>query len=318
MEREADIQGAYPTGALLAGRMQLMPDGDVSGGGGAITEQAGEAEIPEGEVVTEQPEASQPPAQDWGTQALPEGHWARDKGAQTWGELDQTYRSGSDEARRLNESVQEYRRIIGAYNDYVKKFQASQPQAPVPGKTYLPGFNDKAAWDAGMAADPSGTFRKAVLASLKDDPQFAKDMIAPHIEPLREEQMLNLRRQQGSDLAQRYPELTNRQSPENAVSARWINENQELFGALAQMPNVHLPEVVFKLATYDLLRQKASAGEQQQARRRSTAGSARPGTGNRAAPKNATWEDKMARLAAEHEGIPEEVLKAAAEMGAVA
>ncbi len=292
---------------------ETVVESQVAGGEAAAGGDFDGAPPEVGGGVDEGGQQSQPT--DWAQQALPAGHWALEKGFKTWGDFDRSYRSSSDEARRLNETVNDYKRVLQAYGQKMQALQQAQ-QAPKAGAEYLPGFRDEATWKAACASNPADAMRQMVRAALKGDQELGQELVRPHLEPLQQEQRLSTLRAQSQELAHKYPEAKGG-SPENEAAANWINQNQQLYTQLLQLEGANLPEVVFKLATYDLLRQRVTAIDTQQQQRRKVAATARPGTGNRAAPKNATWDDKISRLAAEFPGVPEEILQAAGEMGPV-
>lgn len=266
------------------------------------------------EAVPAQPAATPgrgqpaPQAPDWSTQALPQGHPGLGKGFKTWGDLDKSYSSSSQEARRLaghNEKLTEHLskvvQAIQSRDAELAKLRALQAPA---GQDFMPGFKTQAEWNLAVQQDRGGALRK-FLASSMSDPEVQKSiqpMIDRQLQPLREAEEKALIQAQAQDVYARYPDFKPG-TPLHQTAVNWIEQRPELAEAIAALPlseGVNRSEIAFKLATFDILAEQLKGSLAKQGVARTKAATVQPATGARARPKTESPEDVVNALAAEH------------------
>lgn len=298
MDGEAEVAEGQTQEAEGGSTSQLFGMGDQ----GHTSESA-----PTEEPQTEEPAAPEPVA--WDQQPLPEGHPYASK-YKTLGDFSKAYEASSAEGRRLAQETRDYNARL---QDYDRRLQQLATQAQ-PAKqaekdgTFF-GFPSQKAFNFAMQEDPQGTMQKLVEYGATNSEkvggrieEIVSQRLNQALAPYEEHRVAEMTRAQIGALESRYP-LGEPNSPERQACANFL-DNTPWFADLQNYlykhhPGQNVPEVAYKLATYDMLAQKVKALESKVSATRSKADSARPGAGGKSKVKM--------------DGSPESVVAAAAE-----
>lgn len=314
--------------------LRLFPDApNASGGGGGVAPETPAAAAPASEgaagAAPETPAAGAAAAAggggeaEWGSQALPEGHWARERGAQTVADIERMYRESSTESRNWKTQAEtlmdKYASSLIDFTQKQKTQGAPPPGAPAGGGYF--GFPSIEAYKAAMAADPQAAMRKVVQHSITADPEFAKtvrELIKPDLEPL-QEQMTQAQKQafmvrataSWSEFEKEWPEFA-RGKPLYAEMEKVFAEDAEL-QALAQRNPLKAWNLVASQLDHRVKAQQLKANETKMKETRAQASTARVGAGGGGRPASGTMAEKIrARAAAaaqEGNPVPDDVVE---------
>jgi hypothetical protein len=254
------------------------------------------ADAPEQDVNPQQDTPSQDGGVDsapsaWSSQLLPPELATKYPGTKTWGEFENRYSSSSGEARRFQSEAESQGRIASGYKALIAQMRAAPAQAPqIPGangKGYF-GYQSQDAYNAAYQADPQSAVNTMIRHAVLNDPELKKQLIDPVIQEQLQpvQQHMNEQRlsAQTQDFYSRFPDA--KAGPLNAASVSYLNANPWVMGIQSLAPQANLPEVIYKLATYDILAQQVKAANGKVQQHAASAGTARPGSGGRAVPKD--------------------------------
>ncbi len=260
--------------------------------------------------------------EQWESGELPGNHWARANGVTTWGQLDQRYRSSSDESRRNAGLVEQYQqrmadmlwdqRRAGGQNGGGRQTAAGGQQQPAQGGMF--GFGSREAYAAGMQADPEGTLDKVFLHRLENNPEFAKRiqrLVAPTLEPLTEQltqqqEQEYMRRcgAQWQEFGKAWPDYFD--GGPQAQQFRQYCESRPSLADFIRKDPLNGWQMAAAALDREVKAQQLKASEGKLAETRGRSGSARVGAGTPSAAKAGSFEENIRAKAAQSaaEGRP--------------
>jgi len=267
---------------------------------------AAEEEIPEQpseEPVAEEPQPVEPPPEpSWEEMDLPANHPGAEK-YKTHGAYHQAYSASGEEGRRLAQRLRDAEETTRGYQQLLneRREPVETPQPKDAGGYF--GFKSKEHYTAMAQADLEGTLQKVISYGAANSPevhemvnQSVQEMIQPY-EHHRQQSVLDA---QFGAMQHKYPGAK-QGTPESQAACEFMDRNpwtSRIHSALADDPSANIPEVMYKLGTYDLLEQKVKSLEDKMKTRRKQADTARPGTGGTPSPKDDGSAKAIAEAAA--------------------
>lgn len=312
MSDEAEVQ-TIDSGADVAeafANYQKTEAGEVSNdvAGDTVERSNGADEIqPDGNTV----ESAK--VQSWDQTPLPADHWGREKGFKTVADLENSYKASSSEARSWQEQARNNQAINEGMREIVKQLQeqraAAQPAKPA---GYL-GYADQKTFERAYAEDSNKAMAQVVANAIKSNPDIAKGIVDPHLQPLYEQRHQERLQSHYQNLVGKYAEAKDG-TPEHNATAQLIESNPWVVEAAKSNPNVNFAELMFKAANYDLLAQKVKATDTKLVDKRAKSATVKTGTNAKAVrAEGATREDNIraaiAHLAEQGHNFPESMIK---------
>ena len=286
----------------------------------------------------------------WEANPLPAGHPLASK-YKTLGDFYKGYQSSSAEARRLADEGIAYKRLFQAIRargglEGMQGAGAARPQAPQAGGAQVqsaaaaaaaagvdgfPGFESLEAFALAYKNNPGGAMRKLVRGAILEDKELRSQLVDPVVEQKLAPERLRAETAQvrsvGEAFFAKHPEAGD---PNNPISqamesfmakAGWTMPDPEtgehglVRAARALAPYGLDPfTVAYNQVKATVTGAQLQTAEKRLVEKRAKAGTARPGSTFKGKPKNGTWEDSVANIAAEH-GLGDEFVQAALTLG---